>query len=303
MAGWHSDRFLRWGFISCAALGACSPVRGFQSDKQGGETIGARAGADAPDDPASKGARGGKAGEASIAKESSETEGEPARDAAADEEPSTSSDAGPEPARGGAGARAAPVAAGRSAAGSGGATPGAAAGGGGASGAGGPAPRPASGGLAGSGSLASLPEPAPLKRPTVCPAMGEVQLNWRNAMIPLPGSGSEFLHLLGDGECPGSPRASAVSAKLQLVNRTNTTQSAECWLSSTKSSDYIQVLLAPRAIGSVFLQIASPAGGNERSNTSTVMCRNAGPAAGEVAATWIKLATEALSETELREVP
>ena len=145
-------------------------------------------------------------------------------------------------------------------------------------------------------------DPGPLKRPTVCPASGEVQLNWRDAMTPLPGSGAEFLQLLGDGECAGTPLATTVSAKLQLINRTNMPQTAECWLSSTKASDYVTPQLAAREIISVFLQIVNPAGGAEHANASTVMCRNAGPATGELAVTGIKLITEAVTAAEAVEV-
>lgn len=269
-------RQLRLGFIALAAIAACSPIKNRirrENGRAGSPAVSMDAGAGKPK---TKPERDASAEDASA----------PTPDAAAKER--DKSDAGGRD----------DVGVGTAAAGSGGTEP--------------RSPAAGSGGSAGASGAAGMtapvagapapPGPGPLKRPTVCPASGEVQLNWRDAMMPLPRSGAEFLQLLGDGECAGTPIATTVSAKLQLINRSNMPQTAECWLSSSKASDYVQPQLAAREMINVYLEIVNPAGGAEHANASTVMCRNAGAASGELAVTGIKLITEAVTAAEAVEV-
>ena len=129
-----------------------------------------------------------------------------------------------------------------------------------------------------------------------CPSVGGAQLTWKNGVTSLPSASSDFLHLVSDGCAEANPSATTVSAKLQLRNQTSSTQTAECWLSTTKSSDYIQATIPAMGTTIVNLQIANASGGGSSANLATLMCRNfAANIDGNLVAEWIKLTTRSVA--------
>jgi len=136
-----------------------------------------------------------------------------------------------------------------------------------------------------------------------CPGSGEAQLNWKNAPTALPANTGEFLTLIQDSCTTDNPPATYVTAKLVLENQTDTTQTAECWLSTTKSSDYVLVTLASKGRSAVMLQIANVSGGDANANRASLMCRNAAASANTVNATWLKVITKVVRNVMTFEAP
>ncbi|HKP58058.1 MAG TPA: hypothetical protein VJV78_15105 [Polyangiales bacterium] len=136
-----------------------------------------------------------------------------------------------------------------------------------------------------------------------CPAIGEAQLHWKNTSTALPGNTSDFLTLVQDTCTDADPPATFVTAKLQLENQTDTTQLAECWLSTTKSSDYAQVTLAPKGRTVITLTIANVSGGDLNANRASVMCRNAAASPNTVHAAWLKVLTKVVRSVQAFQVP
>lgn len=136
-----------------------------------------------------------------------------------------------------------------------------------------------------------------------CPAVGEAQLHWKNTATALPGSSSDFLTLVQDTCIDADPPATVVTAKLQLENLTDSTQTAECWLGTTKSSDYAEVTLAPKSRTIITLTIANVSGGDLNANRAGVSCRNAAASPNTVNAAWLKVLTKVVRSVQTFQVP
>ena len=140
---------------------------------------------------------------------------------------------------------------------------------------------------------------APLTASAACPAVGAVQLTFKDTPVVLSSAPADYQTLLGDDCTKLQPPATLVTAKLLLENRATTARTVECTLGTAKSWDYARVTV-PAAGSTVLTLVVTNWSGNFGGDNSTKLaCRDtASDGAGNVSASWMKLLTEGISEAE-----
>lgn len=141
---------------------------------------------------------------------------------------------------------------------------------------------------------------APQTAAAACPAAGAVQLTYKDTPVVLSSAPADYQTLLGDDCSKLQPPATLVTAKVQLDNRATTAQVVECTLGTAKSWDYARVTV-PAAGSTVLTLVVTNWSGNFGGDNSTKLaCRStSNDSAGNVSASWMKLITEGISDTNV----